>query len=223
MSIRKSFFVQALDLMALMGAAVACAQEAGQASMPSLLRGVRLGMSEAELHKVRPAAQRFEIFGEPEVKDDPNPLYMEELSGSPFFDSVSYVFCDRKLCAVTLAAVGEGEAFEQRQARIAQGAVKKWGDRPERLLSLGVGLEPGTGQQKRGALLWKEGPERVLLTFAPASKAGPGEAALAILDPEKLPEELKASFFQSLTAAGPGQDQRLFAPLERQVAPPLFE
>jgi hypothetical protein len=212
-----------LTLALAVAAGVACAQETGPA-MPSLLRGVRIGMSEEELRKVRPGAERFEIFGEPEVQgDDPNPLDTETLSGTPFFDSASYLFCDRRLCAVTLAAVGAGEAFAQRQARIAQGALKKWGDRPERLMSLGAGLEKGMGEHKRGALLWKEGPFRILLTFAPATKSGPGDAALTIMNLEELPENLRGTFFQSLIGVVPGQDQRLFAPLEMQVAPPLFE
>lgn len=212
-----------LTLALTVNAVVACAQETGPA-MPALLRGVRIGMSEDDLHKARPGAARFEIFDEPEVQgDDPNPLDMEILSGSLFFDTVSYLFCDRKLCAVTLAAVGEGEAFTQRQAKIAQGALKKWGDRPERLLSLGAGLEKGIGERKRAALLWKEGPFRILLTFAPATKAGLGDAALTIMDMERLPENLREIFFQSLTGVVSGQDQRLFAPLEVQVAPPLFE
>ena len=212
-----------LTLALTVTAVVACAQEIGPA-MPSFLRGVRIGMSEDDLRKVRPGAARFEIFHEPEVQgDDPNPLDMEILSGSLFFDTVSYLFCDRKLCAVTLASVGEGEAFAQRQAKVAQGALKKWGDMPERLLSLGVGLEKGIGERKRAALLWKEGPFRILLTFTPATKAGPGDTALTIMDLERLPENLRAIFFQSLIAVVPGQDQRLFAPLEMQVAPPLFE
>jgi hypothetical protein len=211
-------------VMVLAAVAIARGEETSPVAMPSLLRGVRIGLVEDELRKVRPGAERFELLGEPAVQgDDPDPLYTEILSGSPFFDTVSYLFCNHKLCAVTLATVGEGKAFAQQQAKIAQGALKKWGSRPERLLSLGASQEREIEQRKRGALLWKEGAYRVLLTFAPASKAGPADAALTIMDLERLPEELRATFFQSLTAVVPGQDQHLFSLLEMQVASPLFE
>jgi hypothetical protein len=217
-TVRRFLLTLAFSLVA---AAVVCATEEPVA-MPSILRGVRIGMSEDELRKLRPGAERFEFLGEPEVPgDDPNALDMEILSRSQFFDTISYLFCDRKLCAVSLAAVGEGEAFAQRQAKIAQGALEKWGNRPERLLSLEAGR--GIGERKRGALLWKAGSFRILLTVSPASKTGLRDAALAIMDLERMPEELQAKFFQSLTAVIPGQDQQLFAPLEMQVAPPLFE
>ncbi|HEX3125693.1 MAG TPA: hypothetical protein VH394_00025 [Thermoanaerobaculia bacterium] len=204
-------------------AARAGGQKANPLAMPSLLRSLQIGMTEVELHKARPGAERFELLGEPAVKgDDPDPLYTEIIE-SPFFETVSYLFCERRLCAVTLAAVGEGEAFSHRQAKIAQGAMRKWGDRPERLLSLGANQEREIRQRKRGALLWKEGSFRVLFTFAPVSKAEPGDAALTVMDLDRLPEDLQASFLQSLTAVVPGQDQGLFAPLEIQVVPPLFE
>ncbi|MES1243887.1 MAG: hypothetical protein ABUT39_19955 [Acidobacteriota bacterium] len=218
----RSLLITVAMVLAAMG--IAHGEETSPMAMPSLLRGVRIGMAEDELHKVRPGAERFELLGEPAVQgDDPNPLYTEVFSGSPFFDTASYLFCDRKLCAVTLASVGEGKAFAELQAKIAQGALKKWGAKPERLLSLGVSQEREIEQRKRGALLWKEGTFRVLLTFALASKAGPADAALTIMDLKLLPEELRTTFFQSLTAIVPGQDQHLFSPLEMQVASPLFE
>jgi hypothetical protein len=224
-------------LLALLSSATArCAdrEKSSASAMPSMLPGVRLGMSEEELRRLRPAAERFEIFGEPEVQGDPNPLYTEKLARSSFFDTVSYAFCDRRLCNVTFAAAGRGEPFAVREGRILHGAMRKWGDDPERLLSVGdriAGVE--VPRYKYPALLWRLDGVRVLLTFSPfpAAETGPGQTAprqppaisLSIFEPARLREDLRQGLFKSLVPVPPADDARLFALLDQQVEPPLFE
>jgi hypothetical protein len=223
-------------LLALAFAATArCADREAPAArpMPSFLAGVRLGMSLDELRRLRPGAQRFEIFGEPEVRgDDPNPLYLEELRSSPFFDTASYAFCARKLCSVTLSSMGRGELFADREAKVLQGSLRKWGSDAERLLSVGdkvAGMD--VPRFRAPALLWKLDSLRVLLTFSPFPEppAGHRQAAaspglsLSIFDPAPLRSVLRQDPFKSLVSAPPAEEQRLFALLNRQVQPPLFD
>jgi len=200
---------------------------------PSALAGIHLGMTEKELLQVRPAAHRFELLGEPEVRgDDPNPLYQEEAVGAPYFDLAAYVFRGGRLNAVTLAATGSGEAFAACQARMIQGALRKWGASPERLLSLTAGTGGGNADsvdlaaRQRGALLWQQGALRVVLTFAPedavAGRARLGEIGLVLADIATLSADLKASLFNSLVPA-PSKEAHLFDLLERRAEAPLFE
>jgi len=207
---------------------------------PSMLRGLRIGMSEQELLAARPEAEKFEILEERESeKNDPNPLYMEGFSGSPFFDTAMYSFCERKLCLVTLSAVGRGDGFAGRQAKVLQGALRKWGPNPEHLLSLReAALDPAAQMslehsqvepRKRGVLLWTVGRLRVLAVFAPqeARQAGRrgrlGEIGVTITDPQLLSKEQRQIFFESLAPVRSASDAELFDLLNRQAEPPLFE
>jgi hypothetical protein len=203
--------------------------------MPSMLKGVRLGMSVEELRRSRPSVELFEIFGEPEVQgNDPNPLYFEQLAKSPFFDTASYAFCALKLCKVTLSATGQGEPFADREARILQGAMQKWGSSPEHLLSVGdkvAGVQ--VPRYKVPALLWRPDSLRILLAFSspppaegrqgPSAVQQPPGIALSIFDPERLRQALRQDPYSSLVPVPPAEDARLFALLDRQVEPPLFD
>jgi hypothetical protein len=196
--------------------------------MPSMLKGVRLGMSVEELRRSRPAVELFEIFGEPEVQgDDPNPLYYEQLANSPFFDTVAYAFCALKLCNVSLSATGQGEPFADREARILQGSMRRWGSDPEHLLSVSdeiAGVQ--IPRYKVPALLWRLDSLRILLTFSPQGPTAPRQPpgiALSIFDPERLRQVLRQDPYNSLIPVPPAEDARLFALLDRQVEPPLFD
>jgi hypothetical protein len=230
----------ALAIMVFSVAYVDCADRAASDPMPAMLRGVRLGMAEQEFRAARPSAETFVILDEPEsARNDPNPLYVESFSGSPFFDSAMYLFCERRLCAVTLSAVGRGEGFADRQARVLQGALRKWGSQPERLLNLRAqGFDPAEHMtlesskvepRKRGVLLWKTGGIDVLVTFAPLerppgrARVRPGEIGVTLTDPQLLSVDLRRNFFDALVPAQSEHDANLFALLDREAEPPLFE
>lgn len=66
--IRRSFAVTALCVVAL-SAATQGAVDAPENLMPKVLAGVSLGMTETDFRKVRPAAESFVIFNEPEVRE----------------------------------------------------------------------------------------------------------------------------------------------------------
>lgn len=230
----------ALAMMLLTFTSVDCADRAAPDPMPSMLRGVSMGMAEQEFRVARSSAEKFVIFDEPEsARNEPNPLYVESFSKSPFFDSAMYLFCERRLCAVTLSAVGRGEGFADRQARVLQGSLRKWGDRPERLLNLRAqGFDPAEQMtlesskvepRKRAVLLWKTGGIDVVVTFAPLEqakgrvRARPGEIGVTLIDPRLLSEDLRRTFFDSLAPAQPEHDTGLFDLLDREAKPPLFE
>jgi hypothetical protein len=225
---RSALSAAAFLALALAWAAGAChaADAPAKALLPKAMASLSLGMSEADFRKVRPAAERFEIFGEPEVKgDDPNPWYTEPLKGDPFFELATYTFGGHRLCAVALSAVGQGEAFRQRQARVLQGGVRKWGSRYERLWQVSAGRGAGAKLVRRPALLWKLDSYRVLAKFSAGGAAPNGreEINVAILDPRCLPANVRQDLFNTLVPANdPGADAA-FKVLDAPVEPPLLE
>jgi len=225
-------------VMLLSATAIDCAdpQTPSADPMPTMLRGLRIGMSEQELRTARPAAEKFVFLEERESeKKDPNPLYVESFSGSLFFDTGMYLFCQHKLCEVSLTAIGSGDRFADRQAKVLQGALRKWGQNPERFLNLGAGSLDPAGQmslehskvepRKRGALLWTLGSLKVAATFAPdeGKRERPAELGVTIAAPQLLPKDQHRIFFESLAPVRSASDARLFALLERRAEPPLFD
>ncbi|MFY9826790.1 MAG: hypothetical protein WAM82_35880 [Thermoanaerobaculia bacterium] len=216
----------AMALSGLLLAGSASAADAAANLLPKTLAGIALGMSEADFHKARPAAERFEIFGEPEVKgDDPNPWYTEPLKGDPFFDLTSYTFIAHRLCAVSLSALGQGEPFRIKQAKVLQGAVRKWGSGFERLWQLPGSRGPKQAPAKQPALLWKLDSFRVLAKFSDDRKSpkGRGDLSLAVMDLRCLPANVKQEMFSTLVPASDAGAAAAFKILEAQVEPPLFE
>jgi hypothetical protein len=195
--------------------------------LPKDLAGIALGMTEADFQKARPAAQRFEIFGEPEVKGhDPNPWYTETLKDDPFFDLATYTFGGDRLCAVALSALGEGEPFRLKQARVLQGGVRKWGSGYERLWQVSKGRGANPGLVRRPALLWKLDGYRVLATFSARSTTAPqgrGDLSVSIMNPGCLPPSVEQGLLKALAPANDPGAAAAFKILEAQVGPPLFE
>jgi len=211
-------------LAALPVGAGSAAEAPVQPPLPKTLAGLALGMSEADFRKARPAAKRFEIFDESEVKDDPNPWYTEPLQGDPFFDLASYTFGGHRLCAVALSALGRGEPFRLKQAKVLQGSVQKWGGGYERVWQMSRGRKPKSAPVKTPALLWKLGSYRILAKFSDARATdAQGEVNLAIMDLRCLPARVKQGLFNSLVPANGAAAQAPFKILEAQVEPPLFE
>jgi hypothetical protein len=192
--------------------------------LPKSLAGVSLGMPEADFRKARPAAELFQLLGEPEVKgNDPNPWYTEALKGDPFFDLASYTFVNHRLCAVALSTLGRGEPFRQKQARVLQGGVRKWGSGYERLWQVSKGRGANPALVRRPAMLWKTGGYEVLATFSAGAEQGKGDLGVSIMDPSCLPEEIRQNVFKTLVPAKDAGAAKAFKILEAQVEPPLFE
>jgi len=150
--------------------------------MPEGFEDVQLGVAQSALRELRPGAEAFEIFGEPEETSSNVEIWVEILTDHPRFDSVDYTFVKDRLCAIKWQSVPASDFSTLRAAALRE-AVRRWGDTYSRLV---FEVAPDIVLP---ALRWSEGPVAVILTYTPSENGQTRQ------DERTLPELLQVMIF----------------------------
>jgi hypothetical protein len=215
-------------LLAFISGSVAADEVRAAVAMPRGFEALRLGMTESELRELRPGAEPFDLFGEPEQKsDDSLNLYIESLTEDPFFDTVDFTFVRDRLCVVKWMLIGQPRDFAARRARLLQGAMQKWGGDFERVVldwGYDASEEEDTRQVDLEKLLpgvrWARGAVEILIDYTPSESTRPGANDRATT---QLPKLFRLSIYErSCLSPGFETSMKAMRPVPDDLSPGFF-